>query len=302
VQRCKDLPKDKYNEERASCNSQYLFGNPLKVTDVYTNEAYPYASDQQNINSNTNSSIRFSTETFRLSYEIRFYDDISSYDEGRYVEGTNTLTPDHLSVEGDAQKLEEDVPDTAAKRDAKVKSDLAQYRVALMLYGDDYDGKYPANVTSGVADNLTTDVFIGNMAGYIPSPLASPNSKPYMYLAGSDEETYLIYGWLEGTSTYYWINSEGRLGESATVPTASLLPSSNTNGNSNTNSSTNTNANQNTNVNASGDIDLDGLTNAEESQYRTNPENPDSDGDGYLDGDEVENGYNPMGSGRLSGY
>jgi hypothetical protein len=47
------------------------------------------------------------------------------------------------------------------------------------------------------------------------------------------------------------------------------------------------------------DADEDGLTASEESAYGTDPENPDSDGDGYLDGDEVNAGYNPLGSGRL---
>lgn len=49
----------------------------------------------------------------------------------------------------------------------------------------------------------------------------------------------------------------------------------------------------------SADIDEDGLTNEEELDYRTDPENPDSDGDGYKDGDEVNAGYNPLGAGRL---
>ncbi|MBI2476916.1 hypothetical protein HYV72_01960, partial [Candidatus Uhrbacteria bacterium] len=33
--------------------------------------------------------------------------------------------------------------------------------------------------------------------------------------------------------------------------------------------------------------------------YRTNPLNPDTDGDSYLDGDEVTHGYDPNGPGRL---
>ena len=37
-----------------------------------------------------------------------------------------------------------------------------------------------------------------------------------------------------------------------------------------------------------------------ETKYKTNPNNPDTDGDGYLDGDEVKNGYDPNGDGKLS--
>ena len=47
------------------------------------------------------------------------------------------------------------------------------------------------------------------------------------------------------------------------------------------------------------DTDQDGLSDADESTYGTDPNNPDTDGDGYLDGPEVESGYNPLGEGAL---
>ena len=43
-----------------------------------------------------------------------------------------------------------------------------------------------------------------------------------------------------------------------------------------------------------GDTDMDGLTNAEEAQIGTNPNNPDSDGDGVRDGLEVPDVNNPL--------
>jgi hypothetical protein len=47
------------------------------------------------------------------------------------------------------------------------------------------------------------------------------------------------------------------------------------------------------------DTDNDGLSNSEEKKYGTDPKNPDTDGDSYLDGQEVEAGYNPNGEGKL---
>ena len=48
------------------------------------------------------------------------------------------------------------------------------------------------------------------------------------------------------------------------------------------------------------DYDNDGLTDSEELNfYNTNPYDADSDGDGYSDGNEVGNGYNPLGEGLL---
>ncbi len=49
----------------------------------------------------------------------------------------------------------------------------------------------------------------------------------------------------------------------------------------------------------SNDTDGDGLDDAQESLYRTDPRRADTDGDGHTDGDEVENGYDPLGPGRL---
>ncbi len=41
------------------------------------------------------------------------------------------------------------------------------------------------------------------------------------------------------------------------------------------------------------DSDQDGLSNDEEALYKTDPLNKDTDGDGYMDGVEVESGYDP---------
>jgi ABC-type transport system substrate-binding protein len=45
---------------------------------------------------------------------------------------------------------------------------------------------------------------------------------------------------------------------------------------------------------ASIDFDLDGLTNLQEYQYNTDPQNTDTDSDGLLDGEEIVEGTNPL--------
>jgi len=60
------------------------------------------------------------------------------------------------------------------------------------------------------------------------------------------------------------------------------------NANSNKNSNTNLNSNTNSSTNSSTDSDGDGLSNTQEVVYGTNPNNPDTDGDGYLDDRHVE--------------
>lgn len=79
----------------------------------------------------------------------------------------------------------------------------------------------------------------------------------------------------------------------------------NVNENLNTNDNSNSNENLNTNTNLtrtidelvppvlSGDADRDGLTDLEESLIGTSASSPDTDLDGYLDGVEVINSYNP---------
>ncbi len=80
----------------------------------------------------------------------------------------------------------------------------------------------------------------------------------------------------------------------------------NANANSNGNSNGNANVNATTNVNSnpqaqsSTDADKDGLTDAEELVFTTNPSSSDSDGDSFLDGSEVKLGFSPKGSGKLA--
>jgi hypothetical protein len=53
-------------------------------------------------------------------------------------------------------------------------------------------------------------------------------------------------------------------------------------------------------VDAFEDNDNDGLSNEDEKKYGTGIFDPDTDGDSYKDGEEVKNGYNPMGKGKMT--
>ncbi len=52
-------------------------------------------------------------------------------------------------------------------------------------------------------------------------------------------------------------------------------------------------------VTAESDPDADGLSGADEARYGTSNQKPDTDGDGFTDGDEVAGGFNPNGPGKL---
>jgi len=79
----------------------------------------------------------------------------------------------------------------------------------------------------------------------------------------------------------------------AAVPDVNGNSNGNANENANNNSNDNSNINENLVSDDNADPDHDGLTNAQERQYHTDPLNPDSDGDGFKDGDEVKAGYDP---------
>ena len=69
--------------------------------------------------------------------------------------------------------------------------------------------------------------------------------------------------------------------------------------NQNINATTNTNSVSNINTNsivntAYFDSDNDGLTDAQEKFYTTDPNKPDTDGDGFWDGQEIASGRNPI--------
>ncbi|MDD5342438.1 MAG: hypothetical protein PHH01_04465 [Patescibacteria group bacterium] len=132
---------------------------------------------------------------------------------------------------------------------------------------------------------------------------------------------------------YFWWQNQKNDNQNNSTPVNTNQTNANSNQSVNTNQNTNTSSNANSNRNAtatntntanppSNDLDRDGLTNDEEKKlgtdeessdtdgdglsdyqevniYKSNPLDSDTDKDGRSDGDEVTNGYNPAGEGKL---
>ncbi len=163
-------------------------------------------------------------------------------------------------------------------RDAKRLSDIAQIQTALELYYNDV-GRYPEELEEGgtLAHGYKTYMLV------VPAN-PSPGGLPYTYVPKDDGQSYLLSYQLEAGF--------------ADVPggvTVCATPDS-IKGDCVSAASTSTRQSQTD----SRDTDDDGLSDKlEKIIYFTDPLNPDTDRDGYLDGDEVKNGFNPLGSGRL---
>ncbi len=170
--------------------------------------------------------------------------------------------------------------------DRQIRSDLSVYRVALVLYSDDYNGKYPINTNNGEPDILNITIYENYLKSYLFEPPRS-DLVDYFYITNNEQSYWIIYAKLSNNQ-YYYFDEKGAFGQMETLPTVSLMDVTNTN------SSVNTSL-----TNLSNDSDNDGLTDMEEIIYGTDKDNPDTDGDGYTDGEEVEGGFNPNGSGKL---
>lgn len=95
---------------------------------------------------------------------------------------------------------------TKRARDTQRKSDLKQYQVALETYANQHSGVYPAG--SGRLNSIITG-----------GPEDPGGTNYYQYLPDASNINYVIWGKLESKTNTYWIScANGRVGESATVP------------------------------------------------------------------------------------
>ena len=128
-------------------------------------------------------------------------------------------------------------------RDAKKKSDLTQYRNAMLMYYDSNNQKYyqtndiecldSAGVlkvyNSGYTPDSDSNIF-ANPGPIIPDFLATPlmpklandeESSHYCYDVNNSGEHYILYTKLEGgEKLWYWISDENDIGTSTQAHTA----------------------------------------------------------------------------------
>ncbi len=160
-------------------------------------------------------------------------------------------------------------------RDRQRLADISSIRLALKKYYQEV-GRYPEKLEEG---GTLTHGYKTYMLVVPKNPV--PGGLPYTYTAKDGGKSYVLSYQLEkGFSIFP--------GGVALCATPQKLASDCVQAEAGQESSDND------------DADSDGLSNKlEKTIYFTDPLNPDTDGDGYLDGDEVKNGFNPRGPGRL---
>lgn len=112
-------------------------------------------------------------------------------------------------------------------RDAKRKSDLNQYRMALENYATKLNGLYPNNTYNGQASSgngiFNTGGILSTYLGAFPKdPLNNAAANyDYYYVGAADQLKYVLYGKLETETTnfYYYLCSTGKIDKSSSAPT-----------------------------------------------------------------------------------
>ncbi|MFC1652075.1 type II secretion system protein [Patescibacteria group bacterium] len=78
-------------------------------------------------------------------------------------------------------------------RDARRKTDMKNIQIALQLYADDHDGKYPSGLYGTGADNGLT------YGGYMNAVSHDPSGGNYAYGRNGNRKEYIIGARLENT-------------------------------------------------------------------------------------------------------
>jgi len=211
-----------------------------------------------------------------IFYMVTYRNQNQNQNQQNINQNTNT-NPPSLINENNNQNLNLP-PATALDRDQQRIKDIESLQNALNLYSA-ANNKYP--------DNL--ELLINNYLTALPKN-PEPGGQDYSYSPQNENATYKILFSLEQEATYNNLS----LGKGDYQATPSGIGLVMTNANVNQNLNTNTNPPIVPGLIQPGiDSDSDYLTDIEENLYQTEPLNPDTDGDTYLDGVEVRNLYSP---------
>ena len=190
------------------------------------------------------------------------------------------------------------------KQGEKVAAKTAESKVVIHTMPNKFRNADSPNQKSGKFLNIAIFtvilLIVGSSSLYFFKDYIFPDGIPFLNKNTNNEKNNNIN------------NSNAIINDNNSNSNASLNRNYNinTNINANTNANTNTNINANTNANTNIntsiervpialDSDKDTMPNIEELIYKTDMHNQDSDGDGYMDGQEVANLYNPL-TGDLS--
>lgn len=159
------------------------------------------------------------------------------------------------------------------------------------------DGKKKKNFTLIIIGAVAVVLVLGVVAAFMFQKIMGDNSSNTV-VENQNQVVINENANISNLNEYTNVNLNENINS---LPNLNFNLNANVNLNENTNLNTNVGVTLNTNTTIidSRDTDRDSLTDAEEDAFGTNPNKPDSDSDGYSDGIEIGNGYNPSGSGRV---
>lgn len=223
------------------------------------------------------SQIELSREEFEemlnssLKVNIKGYLSLSRFNEDIQIEKPEGATPLNEILEGE-DSFYGFGGSQESSRDARRIADIKQTQTALELYYND-NNRYPSVVEVGesIKANEITYMIV-TPQNPLPNDGICDADFEYRYMVKPDGQEYsLVYCLGEETGV---ISPGYHIGTPAGVNDFEEIWNTE-------------------------DSDDDGLNYYEENFYGTDPNNPDSDGDGHEDGVEVEGGYNPAGEGII---
>jgi len=188
------------------------------------------------------------------------------------------------------KKPEEMSLDTAEKRDKKRIEDIKAIASAISLYYSQ-NNNYP-NSLSDISANLKE------------MPVnPTPGGENYTYTLNQNKKDYKLTFILESGANFGNVNLGSGKYQVNSMQIVSAYSEDKISNNQDENNDENNDNSNNDSNNDSGimqipprgpDVDNDDFTNVEELLFGTDIDNQDTDGDGYLDGNEIINLYDPL--------